>query len=191
MIDSATALFLAAVLAAFTAALADASPSAAAVSWTDTVTTAVAGSAATTTTQTSTVAPGSSTTQTSTPSQATSVSPSSSGQSGVHPDPYTFPCAPYGSVYGPGSPYAYYTCPCAYSYSPGHEYSYGYYYACPYAASGRVGPKHSIPRPKTAAVVNAEPVSLPLTGENAVLVALLGAGIAGAGVVIRLRVERC
>jgi len=120
------------------------------------------------------------------------VSQSVLGQSGVHPDPYTFPCAPYGSVYGTGTPYAYYTCPCAYTYDPGYEYSYGYYYACPYAATGRVV-KHRVPGPKTAAVANevAQPVSLPLTGENVVLVAVLGAGIAGAGVVIRRRIERC
>jgi LPXTG-motif cell wall-anchored protein len=53
--------------------------------------------------------------------------------------------------------------------------------------------KHRVPGPKTAAVANevAQPVSLPLTGENVVLVAVLGAGIAGAGVVIRRRIERC
>jgi LPXTG-motif cell wall-anchored protein len=43
----------------------------------------------------------------------------------------------------------------------------------------------------TTATTLAEPATLPFTGENAVLVAVLGAGIAGAGVLVRRRIERC
>ena len=126
-------------------------------------------------------------------------------QPGVHWDPNQ--CAPYGSV----SPYGY-TCPCAYTYYPGYEYSYGYGYACPPEAGVRVLSKHSVARPKPAPAANenaattttttvaepesgstttttvAEPASLPFTGESLLLVAVLGAGIAGAGVLVRRRV---
>jgi hypothetical protein len=94
------------------------------------------------------------------------------------------------------SPYGY-TCPCAYTYYPGYEYSYGYGYACPPEAGVRVLSKHSVARPKPAPAANenaattttvAEPASLPFTGESLLLVAVLGAGIAGAGVLVRRRV---
>ena len=144
------------------------------------------------TTQTSSGRPASSTTQTSTTSQATSVSQSSSGQSGPYLDPYANQCAPYANAYG--SPYAY-ACPCS-PYDPGYEY----YADCAPGEGVTVVSKTSVPRPKVASVVAvrehiatsptlAEPASLPFTGENAVLVALLGAGIASAGALLRRRTQ--
>ncbi len=146
-----------------------------------------------TATQTSTAAAASSTTQTSTTSQATRVSKTSSGHSGIHWDPPAYQCAPY-AVYGPGSRYAY-VCRCANAYYPGYEYSSGYgYYGCVIAGPTgvAVAPKHSVPRPEAAAAANAttattvaEPATLPLTGENAMLVAMLGVAVVGAGVLVR------
>jgi hypothetical protein len=112
-------------------------------------------------------------------------------QTGVHFDPSASECAPYASV-GTGSPYAY-ACPCSYGYPYGPTYESPYYYCVPAEATA------AVPQPRAAAAAGqsgpyattaAEPDSLPFTGANTLLISMLGAGLAGAGVLIRCRTGR-
>lgn len=161
MTERTIAITLAAVVAMSTAALADAAPAAAESRVSDAVGMLVAHNPVTRASATSLRLP-----------------------PGVHLDPGHDQCTPY------GEPSYAYACPCAYGYGDEDPYSYGYYACAPFARSGIPAPTarrsgSGIGAPET---VVAEPASLPLTGENVLLVTVLGAGLASGGVVLRRRI---
>ena len=135
---------------------------------------------------------------------------------GTAPPPYAAayegPCScGYAAPYASGSGYAYPGgCACTYPYYSAYEYSSGYGYdggcprlsaaAHPVAAEAKpggrtrgtaatTGQSTTMSAHATTAATVAEPASLPLTGENAVLALIIGAAITSVGMLVRYRIE--